>query len=192
MPKTTKPKSTKTKTVNTKTTRTKTAKATTPKTKYGKYIITDTDFPPNHPRTKDSFQISTLWIHEKMKGALKDAFYLETNIVQAPGEVIPQIKPHRHDFDEYIIFLGTDPANPLDLGGEVEFWLGGEEKHILTKTCAIFIPKGMYHCPFKFTRVDRPFIFVTTGPSNTYVQSGYSTDPRWEGYAERSGGTVGP
>jgi len=41
-----------------------------------------------------------------MKGALKDAFYLETNLVKFPGQTLPQMKPHKHDFDEYIIFLG--------------------------------------------------------------------------------------
>jgi hypothetical protein len=160
-------------------------------TKYGKFIITDTDFPPIHPRTKDSYQYNTLWIHEKMPGELQGAFYLETNLVRWPGETTPQTKPHKHDFDEYIIFMGTNPDDPQDLCGEVEFWLGGEEKHILTRTCAIFIPRGMYHCPFKFTRVDRPIVFVTTGPSNTYVQSGFSTDPRWAGLAEGHG-TQGP
>lgn len=158
------------------------------RTKYGKYIITKTDEPPRNRRTKDTYQFNTLWIHEKMKGALKDAFYLETNLVRSPGETTPQMKPHKHDFDEYIIFQGTNPDDPFDLGAEVEFWLGGEEKHILTKTCAIFIPKGMYHCPFKFTRVDRPFVFITTGPSNTYVQAGYSQDPRWAHLSEGQGG----
>jgi hypothetical protein len=162
-----------------------------PRTKYGKFIITQTDAPPIHPRTKDSYQYNTLWIHEKMKGALKDAFYLETNLVRWPGETTPQTKPHKHDFDEYIIFMGTNPDDPQDLCGEVEFWLGGDEKHILTKTCAIFIPRGMYHCPFRFTRVDRPIVFVTTGPSNTYVQSGFSDDARWAGLAEGHG-TQGP
>jgi len=154
------------------------------KTKYGKFIITDTEFPQMNPRTKESYQFNTLWIHEKMKGALKDAFYLETNLVRFPGEPLPKMKPHKHDFDEYIIFMGTNPDDPLDLCGEVEFWLGGEEKHIINKTCAIFIPKGMYHCPFKFTRVDRPIVFVTTGNTNTYTQSGFSTDPRWAHLAE--------
>jgi len=149
------------------------------KSKYGKYIITDTDFPLIHPRTKESYQFNTLWIHEKMGGALEDAFYLETALVRFPGETLPQAKPHKHDFDEYIVFLGTNPDDPQDLCGEVEFWLGGDEKHTLTRTCAIFVPKGMYHCPFKFVRVDRPIVIFTTGNTNTYVQSGYSQDPKW-------------
>ncbi len=158
-------------------------------TKYGKFIITDTDVPAMHPRTKETYQFSTLWIHEKMKGDLKNAFYLETNLVRFPGEPLPVTKPHNHDFDEYIIFMGTDPDNPRDLCGEVEFWLGGEEKHIINKTCAIFIPKGMYHCPFKFTRVDRPIIFVTTGNTNTYTQAGFTKDPKW---AHLPDGNQGP
>ena len=43
------------------------------------------------------------------------------------------VEPHAHEFDEIIAFIGTNPKNPHDLGGEVELWLDGE-KHILTKT----------------------------------------------------------
>jgi hypothetical protein len=52
-----------------------------------------------------------------------------------------------------------------ELGGEIEFWLE-DEKYMLTKSCIIFVPKGMKHCPIVFRRIDRPifhFIFVTGG-----------------------------
>jgi hypothetical protein len=146
-------------------------------TKYGKYIITDTDSPPEYPRVKGSKYFNTLYNPDELKGTLKNAFYLETNIVTQPfGE---QYKPHAHDFDEYLVFLGTNPDDPFDLGGELEIWLGGEERHIITKTCAIFVPRGMYHCPFQMLRVDRPIIFFTTGNGSRYSYSSLSNDPRW-------------
>jgi hypothetical protein len=49
--------------------------------------------------------------------------------------------PHTHEFDEVIGFGGTNRNYPRDLGGEIEFLMGGE-KHIITKTCLIFVPKG--------------------------------------------------
>jgi len=74
-----------------------------------------------------------------------------------------------HTVDEIFLFLGTDPEDPSDLGGEVEFWIGrGEdaEKHIITKSSCVFIPAGLVHAPIVFRKVRRPFkeIVIFTGP----------------------------
>ena len=74
---------------------------------------------------------------------------------------------HTHDFTEEITFFGTDFENPKDLCGEVELWLG-DEKHILTKSCMVFIPKGLTHCPLVFRRVDSPIFHFSAGPSGLY------------------------
>ena len=67
--------------------------------------------------------------------------------------------PHSHDFDEVIGFAGTDRRHPRDLGGEIEFLIGGE-RHTITKTCLIFVPKGVEHCPITLKRIDTPiFMF---------------------------------
>jgi hypothetical protein len=52
-----------------------------------------------------------------------------------------------------------------DLGGESEFWLE-DENYMLTKSCIIYVPGGMKHCPIVFKRIDRPifhFLTVTGG-----------------------------
>jgi quercetin dioxygenase-like cupin family protein len=68
---------------------------------------------------------------------------------------------HVHNFDEFIGFIGTrGPEDPHGLGGEIEFWLGGE-KYQITKTCLIFVPKGLKHCPIRFTRIDTPILFFS-------------------------------
>ena len=68
---------------------------------------------------------------------------------------------HVHNFDEFIGFLGTrGPQDPDALAGEIEFWLGGE-KYILTRSCLIFVPKGLKHCPLRFARIDTPVLFFT-------------------------------
>ncbi len=68
---------------------------------------------------------------------------------------------HVHNFDEFIGFLGTrGPQDPDALGGEIELWLGGE-KYMLTKSCLIFVPKGLKHCPIRLTRIDTPILFFT-------------------------------
>ena len=148
-------------------------------TKYGKYFITDTPPNPNHPqnRVKDSdvpWQ-NSLYISEELNGTVKGAFYLETNIVLRTGTIELVSKEHSHPFDEYLAFLGTDPDDQFNLGGEVEFWVGGE-KHVITRTCAVFVPGGVEHCPLYFHRVDRPFMFVTTGNTLGYKYEGDNSE----------------
>ncbi len=68
---------------------------------------------------------------------------------------------HIHDFDEFIGFIGTKgPEDPHGLGGEMEVWLGGE-KYMITKSCLIYVPKGVKHCPIRFVRIDSPILFFT-------------------------------
>jgi hypothetical protein len=68
-------------------------------------------------------------------------------------------KPHVHDYDEAIFFIGSDPRNFSDLGAEVEFAIGDEqEKHVFDKPTAVVIPKGVPHCPIVTRRIDRPYL----------------------------------
>ena len=66
-------------------------------------------------------------------------------------------------------FFGSDFDAPYDLGGEIEFWLE-DEKFLLTKSCLIFVPKGMYHCPLVIREVRRPIFHFSSGPGGAYVQ----------------------
>jgi hypothetical protein len=74
---------------------------------------------------------------------------------------------HTHDCDEVIAFFGSDSQNPHDLCGEVEIWLE-DEKYNLTKSCLIFVPKGLRHCPLRVVRADRPIFHFTTVPEGKY------------------------
>jgi hypothetical protein len=142
-------------------------------TKYGKYIITETPGNQDHPNVN-----VTLLINHELNGAVKGAFYLESSMVMQADEGLKD-KPHNHDFDEYLIFLGTNPENPSDLCGEIELWLGDEEKHVLTRSCAVFIPRGLYHTPLIFNRVDRPILMLHAGNTLHYRHLSYSQNPKW-------------
>ena len=67
---------------------------------------------------------------------------------------------HKHDFDQFVIFVGGDMTNMVDLGGEVEFTLSEDginlEKFVITEATTIFIPKGLYHCPLNFKTIYDP------------------------------------
>ncbi len=88
------------------------------------------------------------------------AFYVETHWFHKPTKYSP--RKHTHDFDEVLAFMGGDPEHPLELNGEIELYLE-DERYLLTKSCLVFIPAGVDHCPMNFLRVDRPIFHFSTG-----------------------------
>jgi hypothetical protein len=147
---------------------------------YGRLIVTDTkelNFPPemqakmaermkNIKSTMEATRL--LWLDNEV---VKDSsFYMEVvwhwsgKTEGSPEEV------HVHDHDELIGFIGTVPGDPHALGAEIEIYLNGE-KHILTKSCLIFLPAGVSHAPIIFRRIDYPFVGFTLMASPKYVRT---------------------
>lgn len=137
--------------------------------KYEKYIITEfkpgLELPefrgkPGVPSERSNFM---MWLGDQI---IEGSPYVEAvwlwKGAADPSGGFPQ---HVHNYDEILGFFGTDTEDVYDLGGEIEFWLD-DEKYLLTRSCLIFVPKGMKHCPIVFKRIDRPifhFLFVTGG-----------------------------
>jgi hypothetical protein len=58
------------------------------------------------------------------------------------------------------------------LGGEVEIALGDEwEKHVITTSAIICLPRGVAHCPVYVKRVERPFYFGHLLMASSYGSS---------------------
>ena len=74
---------------------------------------------------------------------------------------------HQHDVPEIIGLFGGDFKNQHDMGAEVEFWME-DEKFIITKSCMIFVPAGVKHCPLILKRVDKPIFHFTVVTSSQY------------------------
>ena len=64
---------------------------------------------------------------------------------------------HSHDFDQFIIFAGGDLTNMTNLGGDT-LSTDGKELHkvVITEATTVFVPAGLYHCPFNFKKVNDP------------------------------------
>jgi hypothetical protein len=95
--------------------------------------------------------------------------YITGDIAVGTGE---DFFPHKHDYEEIFLFLGTDPQDTAKLGAEVEFWLGqGDdlEKVVLTTSSAVYVAPGVVHFPQIWKNVKRPvmlmIIMPTTGES---------------------------
>lgn len=137
-------------------------------TKYGKYIVQELNtnrFSPESIARYKTFANRILWMDDKVvDGAfqMNCSWYLGPNPPDSPERF-----SHTHDADEIIGFFGSNPDDPYDLGGEIEFWIE-DEKHILTRTSMIFVPGGMAHCPLVIHRADRPIFHFTTVTSGQY------------------------
>jgi hypothetical protein len=68
---------------------------------------------------------------------------------------------HKHDFDQLCLWMGADMNNLLDLGAEIEVYLGEEmERYMVTTPTAIVVPNGMPHFPAIIKSLDRKFQYM--------------------------------
>lgn len=78
-------------------------------------------------------------------------------------------EPHKHDYEEIFLFLGTDPKDPRDLGAVVEFWVGegkDREKIVFDTSSSIYIPPNTAHFPQIWKNVKRPVMTVVIMPTS--------------------------
>jgi hypothetical protein len=136
--------------------------------KYEKYILTELRQPPGGAQMDKEHGYATratrvMWLEDEIiKGASSVIISWYWKATEKEGS-----PSHLHDFDEIVGFIGNDPDNPADLGGEVEFWME-DEKYLLTKSCLIWVPAGVRHCPLRVTRVERPFLFLAFSMTQKY------------------------
>lgn len=133
--------------------------------KTAKYVRTNTTRPSRHEQVTDPIPFLK---SDEAYGDL--GFHMSWKCITVP--YVDESESHWHDFDQFLVFLGGDPHNMLDLGGEVEFTLSEDgmnlEKHVFTAYTTVFIPARIYHCPLVFTRVDRPFVFYNFALTRKY------------------------
>jgi hypothetical protein len=138
---------------------------------YARYVImgqeSDVKLPTYREPTDRSLRTCISFLDDKV---IKGAFYVES-VWYWPGKRPEngelRAGAHTHTFDEVVTFYGTDPENPYDLCGEIEFWLE-DERYLFTRSCLVYVPRGLKHCPLIIRRVDRPIFHFTTGPGKDY------------------------
>ncbi len=78
--------------------------------------------------------------------------------ITQPFEMVSET--HYHDFDQYLMFMGGDVTNMMDLGGEVELTLGESddalEKFTFSRATIVYVPGGIRHGPLNFKKVNDP------------------------------------
>jgi len=149
-----------------------------PDSKYGKYFLTDDLMPPMpeamvramEEQERDGKVLDrTMLLGMTSKIMPGCPLFVGCEILWGlPGGKPVDIEiPHKHDFAEVIGFGGTNRDHPRELGGELEFLIGGE-RHTITKTCLIFVPKGVDHCPVTIKRIDTPIFMFEAASDPDY------------------------
>jgi quercetin dioxygenase-like cupin family protein len=136
--------------------------------KYAKYILTDLKLPEDQQSRAEEYAkraTRILWLEDFVipgtPSIILSWYWKAAEKAGSPA--------HTHDFDEVVGFIGSDPENPRELFGEVEFWLE-DEKYNLTESCLIYCPKGLRHCPLRVVRADKPILFLAVSMSNKYYK----------------------
>lgn len=94
---------------------------------------------------------------------LSSAQVPEANVYIEWGWVygIPQPNPHAPeqvlDHDQILLHIGMNPDTPQDLGGTVEFYLGGQPI-VFTTTTSVFIPRGTPFGPLAWKEFHHPHV----------------------------------
>lgn len=141
------------------------------KSKYGKCSFSDPKF------EKLAFYLEGVG---KVTGRTSSHIYLDDALVKGCNSHVsiiginevpnpnPSLEYHSHPADEIPLYIGTNPDDLKDLGGDVEMLVGDErESHVFDTTTVVFIPKNVNHVPV-YKRVDRPMLMVAILFSGKY------------------------
>ncbi len=78
------------------------------------------------------------------------------------------------------MFLGSKPPDVFDFDAEIEFYMGEDpdnlEKIVITKPTIIRVPRGVWHCPLIFKKVNKPVWFQAGLLYGTYAAFSEKTD----------------
>ena len=118
------------------------------------------------PEAPEGFLTRLLWIDAKK---LTGAPYLEAVWFHTVNNTGPET--HTHDFDEIIGFFGTDINHPEELNAELSFYIGDETIPV-TKSCLVYVPRGVEHSPILVPKMDRSIIHFSGGNGGDYVRKG--------------------
>jgi hypothetical protein len=100
---------------------------------------------------------------------------------------IPQPNPHTSEqvlnYDQILLYIGCNPDTPQDLGGTIEFCLGGQSI-VFNTTTSVFIPKGTSYGPLIWKEFRRPHIQMSMvlGTGDPFAASS------WRGISQSGSG----
>jgi hypothetical protein len=126
--------------------------------KYDKYFI-------RGPKPGESNPVHLRYTAALDDDVIKGSFFFNATFM-SPKYSTGIHGPHTHPYSEVLLFQGTDPDNPYELGWDLEIHMGREfELHDVTRTSLIYIPPKFVHCPI-ISRMKKPVfhVYCMNGP----------------------------
>ena len=138
---------------------------------YAKYYIQDLQTPPgmitpDFEKFYNSFAKRILWMDSNV---CPGAFQMNTAWYHSVPDRDPLFPEHDHPYAELVGFFGSNPDDPYDLGGIVEFGMDDEMRR-LTRSTIVFLPPGIKHGPLRLLGVDRPIFHFSVVMNAEYAE----------------------
>jgi len=123
-------------------------------TDYRKYLVDTPVCEPGQLEIKNRQPTQTYISNDQIPGC---NYHVSLGWIYGMPDPATHIYEHVHDYDEIVIHWGGDYRTPQVLGGEVEFYIGGQPVTFNTTT-AIFLPGGTPHGPVTWKKFEFPHI----------------------------------
>jgi len=125
-----------------------------PKINYEKYLVRKPLYEAFGGTKNRQSPTMTMMSNKQVPGS---NHYIEPGWIYGIPDPNPSLHEHVHEFDEIVMHFGGDYQTPQVLGGEVEFYVGGQP--ITFNTCTAFcIPRGTPHGPVIWKKFDFPHL----------------------------------
>ena len=139
---------------------------------YGKYFVQELQAPANlmddeFKKIYEKFANRILWIDGNV---CPGAFQMNTAWYFDVPERDPIFNVHKHGYNELIGFYGSNPDDPYELNGVIEFSIAGEA-HRLTRSSLIYIPGDVEHNPMRILEVKRPIFHFSVVMNQQYTEA---------------------
>ena len=133
--------------------------------KYADRLVTGTGFESTHVmkvdrnRLKDFFSVDCTWFWSSKPNQVVDGTRIS-------------------DGNQVIGLVGSDPANPFSLAGEITIWIDGE-KNVLDKSSLIFVPAGVTFGPVQINHMEHPIFYNSIAVRPNPAEKRDSSLPRY-------------
>jgi hypothetical protein len=132
-----------------------------PKTDYNRYLV-----------RKPAYEVGVQAVGKHQGHQVPSMTYMSNALVPGSNTYVevswiydvptpnPYVFEHAHNYDEIVMHIGSDPADPEALGGEMTINVEGQPL-TFDRTTALFLPRGTKHGPLTWKKVSRPHIEMT-------------------------------